>query len=472
MAVLKTVIGVVRGPKGDKGDTGDVGPQGPIGATGPQGEAGVQGPIGPTGPAGKDGAVGPQGEQGERGPQGLQGVKGEKGDTGPAGPQGLKGDPGPTGPQGPQGLKGETGATGPAGPQGLQGVKGDKGDKGDPGTPGVKGATGETGPQGPKGDTGATGAVGPQGPKGDTGPAGTTDYNNLQNKPNLGLYMPLAGNHTKSGNLTVTGALNGNSITSTGNVTAYSDRRTKADLKEVKDSLEKLKTLTAYEYLMITSNEESMGFLADEVEKVFPSAVFEDGNGIKKVAYLQLIAPIVNALKEIDERLKRLEEVIQMLPETGSISMSQVNVELKKGETTVITLNDTDVRKLAGKPSGIISMGDLRGKKASEYVENYQIYSNSWSGKNKSGSFAVTFPHRVISGEIHVRVDSSSAKSVGNINLFGQMIYGFGDTKTFKINNVNSITGTYYTGSNGSSNGNTWDGSVSINIKFTGEWEA
>lgn len=161
-----------------------------------------------------------------------------------------------------------------------------------------------------------------------------------------------------------------------------------------------------------------------------------------------------------------------MLPETGSISMSQVNVELKKGETTVITLNDTDVRKLAGKPSGIISMGDLRGKKASEYVENYQIYSNSWSGKNKSGSFAVTFPHRVISGEIHVRVDSSSAKSVGNINLFGQMIYGFGDTKTFKINNVNSITGTYYTGSNGSSNGNTWDGSVSINIKFTGEWEA
>ena len=240
----------------------------------------------------------------------LKGATGATGAIGPAGPQGLKGDPGPTGPQGPQGLKGETGATGPAGPQGLQGVKGDKGDKGDPGTPGVKGATGATGPQGPKGDTGATGAVGPQGPKGDTGPAGTTDYNALQNKPNLGLYMPLAGNHTKSGNLTVTGALNGNTITSTGNVTAYSDRKTKANLKEISESLEKLKTLTAYEYLMITSNEKSMGFLADEVEKVFPSAAFEDENGIKKVAYLQLIAPIVNALKEIDERLRKLEEVV------------------------------------------------------------------------------------------------------------------------------------------------------------------
>ena len=122
--------------------------------------------------------------------------------------------------------------------------------------------------------------------------------------------MPLSGNHTKSGNLTVTGALNGNTITSTGNVTAYSDRRTKANLKEISNSLKKLKTLTAYEYLMIISNEESMGFLADEVEKVFPTAVISDENGVKKVAYLQLIAPIVNALKEIDERLKKLEEVV------------------------------------------------------------------------------------------------------------------------------------------------------------------
>lgn len=189
-------------------------------------------------------------------------------------------------------------------------LKGEKGDKGDPGTPGVKGATGATGPQGPKGDTGATGAVGPQGPRGATGPAGTTDYNALQNKPNLGLYMPLAGNHTKSGNLTVTGALNGNTITSTGNITAYSDRRTKAELKIISGSLEKIKKLTGYEYLMITSNEKSMGFLADEVEKVFPTAVIEDENGIQKVAYIQLIAPILEAIKELDERIRKLEEVI------------------------------------------------------------------------------------------------------------------------------------------------------------------
>ena len=122
--------------------------------------------------------------------------------------------------------------------------------------------------------------------------------------------MPLSGNHTKSGNLTITGSCNANTVTATGNITAYSDRRTKAELKIISGSLEKLKTLTGYEYLMITSNEKSMGFLADEVEKVFPTAVIEDENGIQKVAYIQLIAPILEAIKELEERIRKLEEVI------------------------------------------------------------------------------------------------------------------------------------------------------------------
>ena len=56
------------------------------------------------------------------------------------------------------------------GPQGPQGERGEKGDKGDPGI------------QGPKGERGE------RGEKGDTGPAGTTDYNELTNKPDLSQY--------------------------------------------------------------------------------------------------------------------------------------------------------------------------------------------------------------------------------------------------------------------------------------------
>jgi len=51
-----------------------------------------------------------------------------------------------------------------------------------------------------------------------------------------------------------------------------------------------------------------------------------------------------------------------MTTPTGQISLSDVNVELGKNATDAITLNDTKVRCLAGKPSGVISLNDLKGK--------------------------------------------------------------------------------------------------------------
>ena len=53
------------------------------------------------------------------------------------------------------------------------------------------------------------------------------------------------------------------------------------------------------------------------------------------------------------------------LPSIGSISMSQVRTEL--GRSNTITLNDSDVRNLAGRTSGTISMSDLRGKSSSTH---------------------------------------------------------------------------------------------------------
>lgn len=50
------------------------------------------------------------------------------------------------------------------------------------------------------------------------------------------------------------------------------------------------------------------------------------------------------------------------LPASGSISLSQVNVELNKTSTTTIALNNSDVRTLFGKSSGTISMFDGYGK--------------------------------------------------------------------------------------------------------------
>ncbi len=56
-----------------------------------------------------------------------------------------------------------------------------------------------------------------------------------------------------------------------------------------------------------------------------------------------------------------------MVLPTGAISMMNVNVQLNRPPTQVISLNDYDVRRLAGKPAGTVSMGDLRGK--SNYLD-------------------------------------------------------------------------------------------------------
>lgn len=81
------------------------------------------------------------------------------------------------------GLKGEKGDKGDQGIQGIQGVQGDKGERGE------KGDKGEQGIQGVQGVQGERGEKGEKGDKGDKGDAGTTDYSELENKPDLSIYM-------------------------------------------------------------------------------------------------------------------------------------------------------------------------------------------------------------------------------------------------------------------------------------------
>lgn len=66
------------------------------------------------------------------------------------------------------------------------------------------------------------------------------------------------------------------------------------------------------------------------------------------------------------------------LPSSGPISLSQVNTELGIGSTTNISLNQANVRSLAGVASGIISMSNLRGK------SNAQTYTFAYTGGNQS----------------------------------------------------------------------------------------
>lgn len=56
------------------------------------------------------------------------------------------------------------------------------------------------------------------------------------------------------------------------------------------------------------------------------------------------------------------------LPTTGPISLNLVNQELRNPSGWRLSLNDPEVRQLAGKPSGQISMSDLRGKSREKVI--------------------------------------------------------------------------------------------------------
>ncbi len=51
-----------------------------------------------------------------------------------------------------------------------------------------------------------------------------------------------------------------------------------------------------------------MGVLAQDVERVFPELVTTDAQGRKRVDYLGLLAPLIEAVKELDQRLRAVEE--------------------------------------------------------------------------------------------------------------------------------------------------------------------
>jgi hypothetical protein len=50
-----------------------------------------------------------------------------------------------------------------------------------------------------------------------------------------------------------------------------------------------------------------LGVIAQEVEQVFPELVHADERGHKLVNYIGLIAPLIEAVKELDARVEVLE---------------------------------------------------------------------------------------------------------------------------------------------------------------------
>ena len=116
--------------------------------------------------------------------------------------------------------------------------------------------------------------------------------------------------------LTVMGSVSG-----TSNFINASDRRYKKDIRRIESSLEKLLLINGVRYSFRTeqfpeknfSAGKQLGVIAQDVEKVFPEAVSKDSKGFLSVAYSALIAPVIEAIREMDGRQRELEEENRIL---------------------------------------------------------------------------------------------------------------------------------------------------------------
>ena len=96
-----------------------------------------------------------------------------------------------------------------------------------------------------------------------------------------------------------------------GNLNINSDARLKANIVSLGGTLAKLLQIDGKSYTMKKDNSEKqkIGLLAQDIEKVFPELVSES-HGVKSVNYQGLVPVLINALKEQEERIKRLEELL------------------------------------------------------------------------------------------------------------------------------------------------------------------
>ncbi|MEN9722730.1 MAG: hypothetical protein RJB38_716, partial [Pseudomonadota bacterium] len=93
--------------------------------------------------------------------------------------------------------------------------------------------------------------------------------------------------------------------------TSSSDERLKENIRPLENSLEKVLQLRAVEYdyrdKVRFGERHQVGVIAQEVERVFPEVVLTDERtGLKSVAYDHLIAPVIEAVKEVAGRFESL----------------------------------------------------------------------------------------------------------------------------------------------------------------------
>lgn len=122
------------------------------------------------------------------------------------------------------------------------------------------------------------------------------------------------GNHIHlwgQGNINATGTVSANILVSTDGTVQTSDLRLKTNVFELENALEKTNQLRGVSYNWNDpkkSQTRQIGLIAQEVEQVYPELVQNLSDGTKAVNYTQLVAVLVESIKELNKKIESLED--------------------------------------------------------------------------------------------------------------------------------------------------------------------
>ena len=99
-----------------------------------------------------------------------------------------------------------------------------------------------------------------------------------------------------------------NNLTVVGNVTAQSSIALKDNVTTITDGLSKILGLRGVEFDYKSNGKHNIGLVAEEVEEVLPELVHTTG-GIKSLAYQNIVAVLVEAVKDLKTEIDQLKGV-------------------------------------------------------------------------------------------------------------------------------------------------------------------
>ena len=95
-------------------------------------------------------------------------------------------------------------------------------------------------------------------------------------------------------------------LTASGDLAAFSDLKFKTNVKTIKNALDKVISMRGVEFEKTDDHTQHIGVIAQEVETILPQVVREV-DGVKTVAYGNMVGILIEAIKELSKQLNELK---------------------------------------------------------------------------------------------------------------------------------------------------------------------